>query len=103
DAQGRVGRMVCGDGQSVPRVKAVVLAKRLSRLQQNLLDAAARRVAAEHGKPETVIIGGSGEFLARQAFAGHEGPVVSLAQQLGPERSATACAFAAAVLLLEQT
>src|SRR5438477_275211 len=77
-AHARLARMLCGDAESVPRAKAVGLAKRLSRLQQNLLDAAARRVAAEHGPPETLILGGSGEFLARMAFAGHDGPVVSL-------------------------
>jgi probable H4MPT-linked C1 transfer pathway protein len=102
-AHGRLARMLCGDAESIARAKAVGLAKRLSRLQQNLLDAAARRIASERGPPEALIIGGSGEFLARLAFAGHEGPLVSLAEQLGPERSAAACAYAAAMLLHEQS
>jgi len=102
-AHARLARMLCGDAESVPRAKAVGLAKRLSRLQQNLLDRAARQVAAEHGPPETLIIGGSGEFLAQLAFARHEGPILSLAEQLGAERSAAACAYALAVLLQEQT
>ncbi|HTK76602.1 MAG TPA: hydantoinase/oxoprolinase family protein [Gemmataceae bacterium] len=102
-AHARLARMLCGDAESVPRAKAVGLAKRLSRLQQHLLDAAARRIAAERGTPETLIIGGTGEFLARLAFAGREGKEVSLTEQLGPERSAAACAHAVAVLLSEQT
>jgi probable H4MPT-linked C1 transfer pathway protein len=101
-AHARLGRMLCGDAESVPQAKAVGLAKRLSRLQQHLLDAAARRVVAERGTPKTLIICGSGEFLARLAFAGHEGPVVSMTEQLGRERSAAACAYAAAILLHEQ-
>jgi probable H4MPT-linked C1 transfer pathway protein len=102
-AHARLARMLCGDAASVPRPKAVGLAKRLSRLQQHLLDAAARRIAANHGPPDTLIIGGSGEFLARLTFAWHDGATVSLAEQLGPERSAAACAYAAAVLFQEQT
>src|SRR5204862_5038178 len=98
-AHARLARMLCGDAESVPRAKAVGLAKRLSRLQQNLLDGAARRVAAVHGAPEILIIGGTGEFLARLVFAGHEGAIVSLSEQLGPGRSAAACAYAVAVLL----
>jgi (4-(4-[2-(gamma-L-glutamylamino)ethyl]phenoxymethyl)furan-2-yl)methanamine synthase len=101
-AHARLARMLCGDAESVPRVKALGLAKRLSQLQQNLLDAAVRRIGTEHGTPETLIVGGSGEFLARLAFAGHEGPVASLTEQLGPDRSAAACAYAAAMLLAEQ-
>jgi probable H4MPT-linked C1 transfer pathway protein len=102
-AHARLARMLCGDAESVPRVKAVGLAKRLSRLQQHLLDAAARRISAKHGPPETLIIGGSGEFLARRTFAWHDGATVSLSEQLGPERSAAACAHAVAVLLQEQS
>jgi len=102
-AHARLARMLCGDAESVPRVKAVGLAKRLSRMQQHLLDAAGRLIAAKHGPPETLIVGGSGEFLARLAFAGHEGAIVSLSEQLGPERSAAACAYAVAALLQEQS
>jgi probable H4MPT-linked C1 transfer pathway protein len=102
-AHARLARMLCGDAESVPRAKAMGLAKRISRLQQNLLDAAARLVAAIHGPPQTLILGGSGEFLARRAFAEFEGSVVSLGEHLGPERSAAACAYAAAVLLQEQS
>lgn len=101
-AHARLARMICGDAESVPRAKATGLAKRLSRLQLNLLDGAARRIAAEHGRPETLVLGGTGEFLARLAFAGHAGPTVSLADQLGRERSAAACAYATAVLLRDQ-
>jgi probable H4MPT-linked C1 transfer pathway protein len=103
NAHARLARMLCGDAESVPRAKAVGLAKRLNRLQQQLLDAAARRIATKHGPPETLIIGGTGEFLARLVFAGHEGATISLSERLGRQRSAAACAYAVAVLLREQT
>jgi (4-(4-[2-(gamma-L-glutamylamino)ethyl]phenoxymethyl)furan-2-yl)methanamine synthase len=100
-AHARLARMLCGDTESVTRTKAVSLAKRLSLIQQQMLDRAARQAAVRHGPPRTLILGGSGEFLARLALARDAGPVISLAERLGPGRSAAACAHAVAVLCLE--
>jgi hypothetical protein len=100
-AHARLARMLCGDGETVTHNKTLSLAKRLALIQQQMLDHAARRIAAKHGPPRTLIVAGSGECLARTAFARFDGPVISLAERLGPERSVAACAYAVAVLLKE--
>lgn len=97
-AHGRLARMLCGDAETLPRSATHALAVRLASAQRQALNVAARRIAATHGPPRTLIIGGSGEFLARAAFAEFAGPVVSLTERLGPERSAAACAVAVADL-----
>ncbi len=100
-AHARLARMLCGDAETITRNKTLSLAKRLALVQQQMLDRAARRIAVEHGPPRALVVSGAGEFLARAAFAGFDGPVVSLAERLGPERSAAACAYAVAVLAAE--
>jgi probable H4MPT-linked C1 transfer pathway protein len=102
-AHARLARMLCGDAETVTRTRALALAERLALVQQQMLDHAARRLAAKHGPPWALVVAGSGEFLARAAFARFDGPVISLAEQLGPERSAAACAYAVAVLAAEGT
>jgi hypothetical protein len=58
------------------------------------------------GPPQTAILAGEGEFLARAALAAHEAfgacHVVSLAEMLGDRVSQAACAHAVAVLAAEQ-
>jgi probable H4MPT-linked C1 transfer pathway protein len=100
-AHARLARMLCGDAEIITRTKTLALAKRLALIQRQMLDHAARQIAAEHGSPRTLIVSGSGEFLARDAFAGFGGPVISLTDLLGPERSSAACAYAVAVLAAE--
>jgi uncharacterized hydantoinase/oxoprolinase family protein len=69
----------------------------------------ARAVARVCGvdRPQTIVASGSGEFLARAAlqsvgWAGAAPRVIALSEELGPDRSAAACAFAAAVLAAEE-
>ncbi|MFO0807680.1 MAG: hydantoinase/oxoprolinase family protein [Gemmataceae bacterium] len=100
-AHRRLAHMLGGDGETVTRTATQALAKRLALVQRQALDAAARRIAAKHGEPRTLILSGSGEFLARAAFADFAGPVVSLTERLGPERSTAACAVAVATLASE--
>jgi probable H4MPT-linked C1 transfer pathway protein len=100
-AHARLARMVCGDAETVTHNRVVSLARRLSLVQQQALDRAARQLAAKHGPPHTLVLSGSGEFLAGLVFPAHTGPVVSLGERLGPDRSAAACAYAVAVLLRE--
>ncbi len=97
-AHGRLARMLCGDAETLTRTATHALAKRLALVQRHALDAAARRIAAKREPPGTLVVGGSGEFLARAAFADFAGPIVSLTERLGPERSAAACAVAVAEL-----
>src|SRR5207248_4105697 len=96
-AHGRLARMLCGDSETVTRTAAVALAKRLALVQRQVIDRAARRQTFRG-----LVLSGSGEFLARQVFAAFDGPVVSLAERLGPRQSAAACAVAVARLLDEE-
>jgi probable H4MPT-linked C1 transfer pathway protein len=95
-AHNRLARMLCGDVETVTRTAAVALAKRLALVQRQAIDRAARRHAFAG-----LVLSGSGEFLARQVFADFNGPVTSLAERLGTERSAAAAAVAVAELLQE--
>jgi (4-(4-[2-(gamma-L-glutamylamino)ethyl]phenoxymethyl)furan-2-yl)methanamine synthase len=95
-AHSRLARMLCGDGETIPRNATLALAKRLSLIQRLAIDRAARQ-----SDFRGLILSGVGEFLVREVFAEFEGPVVSLAEKLSPERSAAACAVAVAQLLSE--
>jgi (4-(4-[2-(gamma-L-glutamylamino)ethyl]phenoxymethyl)furan-2-yl)methanamine synthase len=92
-AHSRLARMFCGDAETIRRTATVALAKRLSLIQKQAIDRAARRFQFR-----SLIVSGVGEFLAREVFADFAGPIVSLAEQLGPERSAAAAAAAVAEL-----
>jgi probable H4MPT-linked C1 transfer pathway protein len=94
-AHGRLARMLCGDRDTITRNATLALAKRLALFQKQAIDRSARPFAFE-----TLIVSGVGEFLARDVFAEFDGPIVSLAERLGPERSRAACAVAVAELLV---
>jgi probable H4MPT-linked C1 transfer pathway protein len=105
-AHARLARMLCGDGDTVSGALTFALAMRACRRQVGLIGAAIREVAGRlPGPPTAVVLAGSGEFLARMAldkvgdFA--DLTVVELANRLGPELSAAACAHAVAVLAVE--
>jgi hypothetical protein len=93
-AHSRLARMLCGDAETIARNATLALAKRLALIQRQAIDRAARRFTFR-----ALILSGVGEFLARDVFGDFAGPVVSLAEKLGPERSAAACAVAVAELL----
>ena len=95
-AHSRMARMLCGDAETITRNATLALAKRLSLIQKQAIDLAARRFDFR-----SLILSGVGEFLACEVFADFDGPVVSLAEQLGPERSAAACAVAVAELRMQ--
>jgi probable H4MPT-linked C1 transfer pathway protein len=95
-AHSRLARMLCGDGETITRNTTLALAKRLALIQRQAIDRAARQFTFR-----ALIMSGVGEFLAREVFADFTGPIVSLAERLGAERSAAACAVAVAELLQE--
>jgi probable H4MPT-linked C1 transfer pathway protein len=105
-AHARLARMLCADAETCTSEECRKLAERVAlRLASHLttaLESVAKRLP---GAPRTVVLAGSGEFLARalllqqRAFA--EPTVVSLAEQLGPALSQAACAYALAVLTAE--
>ena len=105
-AHARLARMRCSDVESFSEAEARRLAGQVYEEQVtvigNAVEAVARRLP---GPPRTIVLAGSGEFLARQV--GMRSPsltsarVVSLGETLGTEVSAAACAHALAVLAAE--
>lgn len=105
----RLARMIGGDPEVTSEATTLALARDVRQRQVEVLQAGLARVCARNGdRPRTVIVSGSGEFLARAAveasWAGEgRGPqVLALSEKLGPNRSAAACAYAVAVLAAEE-
>jgi uncharacterized hydantoinase/oxoprolinase family protein len=98
--------MLCADAETCSPAETQWLAERVLLKQVYLLDSAFRQVTKNVGDPRTVILAGSGEFLARTALGEQKHfpipQVISLAERLGPVLSAAACAHALAVLASER-
>jgi probable H4MPT-linked C1 transfer pathway protein len=107
NAEARLARMICADLEtSTPREREEV-AQRAHLRQVMGLEGSIECVAGRLPQPpESVILSGAGEFLARAALPGQQVvptcPVVSLGERLGPEVSKAACAYALAVLAAEE-
>jgi probable H4MPT-linked C1 transfer pathway protein len=103
-AHARLARMLCADLETSDAGLRLRLARHLRARQRCLLVRALRRVAARlPSPPRTVVLAGSGEFLAELALRDRRlpfkpGGVVSLRRELGEGLSTAACAYAAAVL-----
>jgi probable H4MPT-linked C1 transfer pathway protein len=102
-AHGRLARMLCADAETFSLGEAEKLAERALLRQVYQLTMAFDHVAKSlPGPPQTVVLAGEGEFLARlvlkqqNSFRG--GRVISLSEHLGPALSRAACAHAVAVL-----
>ena len=103
-AHARLARMLCGDLETSTAEERQNLAERLARQQAEWIYDAMKEVASRLPQPpRTVLLAGSGEFLARTALniapLASEAPmVISLADELGPSLSEAACAYAVAIL-----
>jgi probable H4MPT-linked C1 transfer pathway protein len=104
-AHARLARMWCADLESSSERERIEYAEGLHRRLVRQLAAAVACVARRlPGAPRTLVLAGSGEFLARRVLAQipfHDAVVVSLAERLGPVLSTAACAHAVAVLAAE--
>jgi probable H4MPT-linked C1 transfer pathway protein len=105
-AHGRLARMICADLETSTAEERERLAKRVLRKQVYLLTSLMEHVVTQlPGPPQTVVLAGSGEFLARLVLTEQQAfppcRVVCLSQVLGPDVSAAACAHAVAVLAAE--
>ncbi|HEV3143659.1 MAG TPA: hydantoinase/oxoprolinase family protein, partial [Gemmataceae bacterium] len=104
-ALARLARMIGGDFDITPEAVVVRLAEMVADRQKELLRKAVLNVASRlPAMPSTVIVAGSGEFLAAWTAASAFGAgmkYVSLTQQLGADVSRAACAHAVAVLAIE--
>jgi probable H4MPT-linked C1 transfer pathway protein len=101
-ARARLARMIGGDRESVSLDQARALAASAAqRLLDRLVEAGRRACGATISVPESAIVSGSGEFLARRVARGILGPnrpIHSLADLWGEEASTAACAYALLVL-----
>lgn len=100
-AHARLARMLGSDSYWSPEEATRKLAFLIRLRQQSLIADAIRTVLARQSTaPGTIVLSGSGEFLARQTLVGMgiDARLVSLTDEWGHERSAAACAHAVAVL-----
>jgi probable H4MPT-linked C1 transfer pathway protein len=105
-ARARLARMLCGDAESVNGADVEGLARRVMERQISVLYMAVKAVV-DHmpAAPGTIILSGSGEFLARRVLEQERQPrrrIVSLGEQLGPEITQAACAYGVAILVAEE-
>jgi uncharacterized hydantoinase/oxoprolinase family protein len=107
-ALARLARMLGGDVEITPATKVQRLAERIfARQSEAVFDALTAVAGRLPAPPRALVVAGTGEVLARavisdwcQVFAPAPA-VVPLAERLGRECSAAACAYAVAVLAAE--
>ena len=103
-AHDRLARMLCCDRDEVSFDEAVQIARFLADVQRQRLAGSLERVASQLPGPcQTVVVSGSGAFLARRMVAENRrtatARVISLDDQLSPGIAEAACAYAVAQLL----
>jgi probable H4MPT-linked C1 transfer pathway protein len=106
-AHDRLARAICGDRCEVSLDEARSIASFLADVQQQRLNGALTRVlSAADGPVESVLIAGSGSFLARRLAENHpklsSATVHELSTMFSVETAESACAFALAKLGVEQ-
>jgi probable H4MPT-linked C1 transfer pathway protein len=103
-ARARLARSICADSDEFNHRDAVAVALTVAERQAELLTTAMERVLQRVDRvPQSIVICGQGEFLARRAIEqfGLKASIVSLRQQLGPAISRCATAHALAVIAQE--
>jgi (4-(4-[2-(gamma-L-glutamylamino)ethyl]phenoxymethyl)furan-2-yl)methanamine synthase len=109
-AHARLARMLCADAETCAPEEARKLAERVLLKQVYALTSNIQQVARKMpSPPQTLVLAGSGEFLARAALQQDVFPLdfpagrfISLTDRMGPEVSQAACAYALAVLATER-
>jgi probable H4MPT-linked C1 transfer pathway protein len=97
----RLARVVCADRELFSHQDALAMAEHVRAAQDaQLLRALEAVVARTSGRLSRIVIAGEGEFLSRRLADRAPGkpPIVTLADELSPEVSRCACAYALAVL-----
>lgn len=105
-AWGRLARAICCDRSEFTQEDALVAAQAIERAQLARLGIALQNVGRRLGSaPQTIILAGQGEFLARRLLVKSrwQPRVVSLAEELGGPLSEVAPAYAVAVLASEHS
>lgn len=104
DAHARLARMLGADSDTCSVEETTRLAGRVAARQEQILNAALHRVASTlPAPPATIILAGSGEFLAARVLGKEfaSADVIALSAKLGIAISHAACAYAVAVLAEE--
>jgi probable H4MPT-linked C1 transfer pathway protein len=104
-AHARLARMVCADLETSSEQERLALARRVANRQQDVVASGiASVIPLLPGPPETVVLAGSGAFLAERAWqvvAESACRLIRLNAVLGVEISQAACAYAVALLAAE--
>lgn len=105
-AHDRLAHMVCCDGDEIDLDEARRIALFFAEAQEKVVAAAIEAVVSrDEAKLETVIVAGSGEFLALKILARipatRNARLIRLAETLSPDLAEAACAYAVAVLANE--
>ena len=103
EAYHRLVRMLCGDRDEISLSEAVEMARFLADVQRQRLSGSLERVVSRLTSPcQTVLVSGSGEFLARRLVAENRKTrtacVISLGEQFSEGVAEAACAYAVAQL-----
>ena len=98
-AHDRLARMVLADRETSTAAERVALAERLALWQRDGIGLMLEMIAARlPAPPHTIVIAGSGRFLARRVALDTGAILLDLADVWGPERSSAACACALAMI-----
>ncbi len=105
-AHDRLVRMLCADRDEISFDESVDIARFLADVQRQRLAGALERVVQRIGSSvDSVVVSGSGAFLARRLIADHrrlrDATVISLDQLVSPGVAEAACAHAVAHLASE--
>lgn len=106
-AHDRLARQLCCDREELDLTAALEIAGYLAKRQAEQIGEALNKVLAGRPPRQTVIVSGSGSFLARQIvahhFLEHDGAadlqVLDLTAEVGAGLASVACAYAAANLV----
>jgi len=103
-SRARLGRMICADPEQLDQADALVMSQSFADAQASDIRAAVRKVVERMPSlPQTVVLSGHGEFVARRVLSksGLQTQVISLTEHLGPDMSRAATAYALAALARE--
>jgi len=106
-ADARLARMLCADDETcTPEQRQRLAASAAFNLVSQLAKAVETVAGRLPASPQSVVLAGSGEFLAPAVLARQKAfavpTVVSLSERMGPEISQAACAYALAMLAAER-
>jgi len=101
-AEARLARMICADVETSTAQEREGLATQLLHRWTDTVATAVDKVAASlPAPPETILLAGSGEFLAKKVLRNGVAHILSFSEVLGADVSTAACAYSMAVLAEE--